>query len=65
MTIKVRLSLWLVAFFLLNAGVVFAGGFRTKIITTSPLTINVPDDRVLKITNFTQEGGTERARWFV
>jgi hypothetical protein len=61
MTIKMRLSLWLVAFFLLNAGFLFAGGFRTKIITTSPLTINVPDDRVLKIANFTQEGGTERA----
>ena len=26
----------------------------------SPLTITVPDDRFLKITNFTQEGGTER-----
>ena len=61
MKIEMHLSRWLVLFFLLNAGFVFAGGFRTKIITTSPLTINVPDDRVLKITNFTQEGGTERA----
>jgi hypothetical protein len=33
---------------------------RSKVITTSPLTIPVPDDRFLKITNFTQEGGTER-----
>lgn len=61
MTIKMQLSRWLVAFFLLNAGFVFAGGFKSKIVTTSPLTITVPDDRVLKITNFTQEGGTERA----
>jgi hypothetical protein len=60
MTLKMHLSRWLVAFFLLNAGFVFAGGFKSKIITTSPLTITVPEDRVLKITNFTQEGGTER-----
>jgi hypothetical protein len=57
---KVHLSRCLVAFFLLNAGFVFAGGFKSKIITTSPLTITVPDDRFLKITNFTQEGGVER-----
>ena len=55
-----HLSPWLVAFFLLNAGFVFAGGFKSKIVTTSPVTITVPDDRFLKITNFTQEGGTER-----
>jgi hypothetical protein len=61
MTIKMHLSRWLVALFLLNAGFVFAGGFKSKIITTSPLTIPVPEDRFLKITNFTQEGGTERA----
>jgi hypothetical protein len=60
MTIKMHLSRWMVAFFLLNAGLVFAGGFKSKVITTSPLTIPVPDDRFLKITNFTQEGGTER-----
>jgi hypothetical protein len=60
MTIKMHLSRWLVAFFLLNVGFVFAGGLRSKVITTSPLTIPVPDDRFLKITNFTQEGGTER-----
>src|SRR5206468_1029078 len=60
MTIKMHLSRWLVAFFLLNAGFVFAGGFKSKIITTSPLSITVPQDRFLKITNFTQEGGTDR-----
>jgi hypothetical protein len=50
-----------VAFFILNTGFVFAGGFETKVVTNSPLTITVPDDRFVKITNFTQEGGTERA----
>ena len=38
----------------------FAGAFKSKIITTSSLTITVPEDRFLKITNFTQEGGTDR-----
>jgi hypothetical protein len=61
MTMQLHLTRWLIAFFILNAGFVFAGGFKSKIITTSPLTITVPDDRFLKITNFTQEGGTERA----
>lgn len=44
----------------LYAGFAFAGGFKTKVITTSPLNIPVPDDRFLRITNFSQEGGTER-----
>src|SRR5689334_24388360 len=61
MTNKMHLNGWLIAFFLLNAGFVFGGGFKTKVITTSPITIPVPDDRFIKITNFTQEGGTERA----
>jgi hypothetical protein len=60
MTIKMHLSRSLVAFFLLNAGFVFAGGFKSNIVTTSQLTITVPEDRFLKITNFTQEGGTDR-----
>ena len=55
-----HLSRWLPVFFLLNTGFIFAGGFKSKIIATSPLTITVPEDRFLKITNFTQEGGTER-----
>ena len=60
MTNKMHLSRWLVVFFLLNTGFVFAAGFRSKIITTSVLTIPVPEDRFLRITNFTQEGGTDR-----
>jgi hypothetical protein len=60
MIIKMLLSRSLVVFFLLNAGVVFAGEFKSSVITTSPLTITVPGDRFLRITNFTQEGGTDR-----
>ena len=55
-----HLSWWLAAFFLLIPSLVFAGGFKSKITTTSQLTITVPEDRFLKITNFTQEGGTDR-----
>jgi hypothetical protein len=42
----------LVACFILDTGFVFAGGFKSKIITTSPLTITVPEDLFLKITKF-------------
>jgi hypothetical protein len=42
------------------AGAIFAGDFKSAIITTSPLMINVADDHSLHIRNFTQEGGTER-----
>jgi len=60
MRIKMHFRRYLVAFFLLNTGSVFAAEFQSKIITSSPLTITVPEGRFLKITNFTQEGGTER-----
>src|SRR5205823_9163584 len=60
MTNKMHLGWWLAAFFLLNPSLVFAGGFKSRIITTSPLTITVAEDRFLKITNFAQEGGTDR-----
>src|SRR5215813_3226956 len=60
MMAQMDLRRWLVVFFFLNPGFIFAGGFKSKIITTSPLTIPVPDDRFLKILNFTQEGGVER-----
>jgi hypothetical protein len=52
-----------IAFALLAAaGVAFAGEFKSKIVTgtSSPLVITVPEDRFLKITNFTQEGGVDR-----
>ena len=60
MTSKMHLSWWLADFFLLNPSLVFAVGFKSKIITTSPLTITVAEDRFLKITNFAQEGGIDR-----
>jgi hypothetical protein len=50
-----------VAFFLLfAAAVAFAGQFKSKIVTTQVLAITVPDDHFLKITNFSQQGGTDR-----
>ena len=58
---RIDLGRCVVAFLLLHPDFIFAGGFQSKVITTSPLTIAVPADRFLKITNFTQEGGTERA----
>jgi len=44
------------------ASFAFANPFKSKIVTgaSSPLMINVPDDHFLKITNFSQEGGTDR-----
>jgi len=45
---------------LAGVSVAFAHPFKSKIITTSPLVITVSDDQVLKIKNFSQEGGTDR-----
>jgi hypothetical protein len=44
------------------ASFAFANPFRSRIITgtSSSLVITVPDDHFLKITNFSQEGGTDR-----
>src|SRR5437667_10840377 len=43
------------------ASFAFANPFKSKITgTSSPLLITVPDDHFLKITNFTQVGGTDR-----
>ena len=45
------------------ASFAFANPFKSRIITgtSSPLVITVPDDHFLKITNFSQQGGTDRA----
>ena len=54
----------LVALSLLVAAVVaFANPFKSKIISSddSVLEITVPGDHFMKITNFTQDGGTDRA----
>ena len=50
------------AVFLATAAVGFANPFKSKIISSSDslLEIIVPEDHFMKITNFTQEGGTDR-----
>jgi hypothetical protein len=60
-TLTVRF--FIAAFFLAAVAVAVANPFKSKIITgnDSTLVITVPEDHFLKITNFTQEGGTERA----
>jgi hypothetical protein len=60
-TLTVRF--FVAAFFVAAAAVAFANPFKSKIVTgnDSTLVITVPEDHFLKITNFTQEGGTERA----
>ena len=47
---------------LVAAAVAFANPFKSKIIqsTDSALEITVPSDHFMKITNFTQDGGTDR-----
>jgi hypothetical protein len=54
---------FLAAFFLAAAAVAFANPFKSKIISSddSVLEITVPGDHFMKITNFTQDGGTDRA----
>src|SRR4030095_265348 len=59
-TLTVRF--FVAAVFLAAAAVAVANPFKSKIITgtDSTLVITVPDEHFLKITNFTQEGGTDR-----
>jgi hypothetical protein len=51
------------ALFFAAAAVASANPFKSRIITgnDSTIVITVPEDHFMKITNFTQEGGTERA----
>jgi hypothetical protein len=60
-TLTVRF--FVAAVFLAAAAFAVANPFKSKIITgnDSTLVITVPEDHFLKITNFTQDGGTERA----
>ncbi len=51
---------FLALMFLAVAPVAFANPFKSKVITSSALVITVPDDHFLKITNFSQEGGSDR-----
>ena len=50
------------AVFLAAAAVAFANPFKSKIISSndSVVEITVPGDHFMKITNFTQDGGTDR-----
>jgi hypothetical protein len=59
-TLTVRF--FIAAFFLAAAAVAFANPFKSKIISSndSVLEITVPGDHFMKITNFTQDGGTDR-----
>src|SRR6476661_7669543 len=59
-TLNVRF--FVAAFFFAAAAAGFANPFKSKIISSddSILEIIVPGDHVMKITNFTQEGGTDR-----
>jgi hypothetical protein len=60
-TVSVRFLV--AAVFLAAAAVAFANPFKSKIIQGNDpvLEITVPDDHFMKITNFTQDGGTDRA----
>jgi hypothetical protein len=59
-TLTVRF--FVAAFFLAAAAVAFANPFKSKIIQSndSVVEITVPGDHFMKITNFTQDGGTDR-----
>lgn len=59
-TLSVRF--FVAAVFLAAAAVAFANPFKSKIIQSSDpvLEITVPGDHFMKITNFTQDGGTDR-----
>jgi hypothetical protein len=58
---KIGIRGWLIAFLLFGATpFVFAGPFRSKVITSSPLNITVHDGQFLRVWNFTQQGGVDR-----
>jgi hypothetical protein len=60
---KMLATRYFIAFtFLAAAAVAVANPFKSKIITgtDSTLVITVPDEHFLKITNFSQDGGTDR-----
>src|SRR5437870_11560844 len=62
-SMKIFAARCLIALVILAAATfAFAGPFKSRIIagTNSALAITVPGDHFLKITNFSQEGGTDR-----
>ena len=60
-TLAVRF--FVAAVFVSTAAIGFANPFKSKIISSndSVLVITIPGDHFMKITNFTQDGGTDRA----
>src|SRR6266480_3384062 len=60
-TMKILFRRYLVACVLFGITTfAFAGEFKSRIITSSPLMITVPDNHFLRISNFTQEGSVYR-----
>ena len=60
-TMKILFRRYLVACVLFGTTTfAFAGEFKSRIITSSPLMITIPDNHFLKVSNFTQEGGADR-----
>jgi len=60
-TMKILFRRYLVACVLFGTTTfAFAGEFKSRIITSSPLMITVPDNHFLKVSSFTQEGGVDR-----
>jgi hypothetical protein len=57
---KTAIPSLLIAWFCVVASLALGGGFKTEIITSTPLTIDVPDAHFLQIHKFTQEGGGQR-----
>jgi hypothetical protein len=58
---KISIGRWLLAFLFFGATpFMFAGLFKSKIVTSSPLVITVPDGQFLRVWNFTQQGGVDR-----
>src|SRR5215471_18959069 len=60
---RLTVRFFVAALFFATAAVSSANPFKSKIITgnDSTLVITVPEDHFMKITNFTQDGGTDRA----
>jgi hypothetical protein len=57
---KTDIASVLIASFCVVPSFAIGGDFKTEIITSAPVTINVPDAHFLQIHKFTQEGGSQR-----
>ena len=59
-SMKIAARCFIAVVMLAAASFALAHPFKSKIITTTPLTITVGDEAFLRIKNFSQEGGTDR-----